>query len=387
MHVHWSAHNGQIQMWHRLPGQSWTNVLDVNVPTLRYDPQTGVSDDIGLLKQGLYRQSYCQQPTNVFACNSTLGFQPPDVLYQDAFVRGSTFDEVVAAAFGSSAAPPAAPTPPSPAPPSPAPTPAQSTAPAGPDVPLLSGFASTVDTGCTACSVSTAHGSGSVDATIGGGLDSVDTAYGQADFGGASGWSGHVYARDVLSVPTTPALGGNLSVLQERDVAGNLIWELYVDGSNRQLSLWSPAGGLSSTAINDSTGVTLDGQPHRVEVNALPNDSVVVRVDGQDRITVNSLSGSTAGNARFLRVGIDHYDTGTSNEPISVSHANAGVSTIGWLGDRVASAPSTGGGTGGGGTGGGGGGGGTGGGAAAVAVAALTSRCRSPRTRPFRPTP
>ena len=102
MHIHWSAHNGQIQMWHRLPGQSWIEVLSVNVPTLRYDPQTNVSDDIGLLKQGLYRQSYCQQPTVVTACNSTMGLQPPDILYQDAFVRGSSFDEVVAAAFDDS---------------------------------------------------------------------------------------------------------------------------------------------------------------------------------------------------------------------------------------------------------------------------------------------
>ncbi len=370
MHVHWSAHAGQIQMWHRLPGESWIEVLDVNVPTLRYDPQTNVSDDIGLMKQGIYRQSYCQQPTVLTACNSLLGLQPPDVLYQDAFVRGSSFDEVVAAAFdGSSSPPPSAPA---------ASTPPQTSAssppaPTGPDLPLVTGLAVSADSGCAGCTVSTTRGSGDVDATIGGGLDSVDTAYGLADFGGATGWSGRVWTRDVLALAPSTTLGGNLSVLQQRDTNGQLVWEIYVDGSNRQLSLWSPAGGLGSSAINQSTGIAMDGQSHRVEVSALPNDSVVVRVDGQDRITLAGLSGSTSGNLRFLRVGIDHYDTGTTSEPIAFGHSDVGVSTVGWLGSRttaLASAPAGGGGQQAAGTGGtaaapsGGGGGGGGGGAA-----------------------
>ena len=119
----------------------------------------------------------------------------------------------------------------------------------------------------------------------------------------------------------------------------------------------------------------MDGQSHRVEVSALPNDSVVVRVDGQDRITLAGLSGSTSGNLRFLRVGIDHYDTGTTSEPISFGHSDVGVSTLGWLGSRttaLASAPAGGGGQQAAGTGGtaaapsGGGGGGDGGAAFGV---------------------
>jgi hypothetical protein len=331
MHVHWSAHNGKIQMWHRLAGASWLPVLDVNVPTLRYDPGTNVSDDIGLLKQGLYRQSYCHQPTILTACNSVLGVQPPDILYQDAFVRGSSFAEVVAAAFdGSASSVSAAPTPPQPAPPS-SPQPA----PAGPDQSLIASFASVTDPGCGACAVSTSRGSGDVDATIGGGLDSADTAYGLADFGGSSGWSGRVWTRDVIALASSTALRGNIAVLQQRDVSDKLVWEIYVDGSNRQISLWSPAGGLGSSALNRSTGIAMDGQSHRVGVSALPNDSVVVRVDGQDRITLTGLSGSTSGKLRLLRVGIDHYDTSTSSERITISHTDVGVSTLGWLGSRV----------------------------------------------------
>jgi hypothetical protein len=354
VHIHWSGRNGLIQIWHRLPGQSWIQLLNAQVPTLRYDPQTNVSDDIGLIKQGFYRQSYCQQPTIVTNCNSTLGLQPPNILYQDAFVRGSSFDEVVAAAFGDGApapAPaPAPPAPPAPAPTAPAPTaPSQNSSPAaptGPDLPQLAAVSPTTDSGCGACGVSTSRGAGDVDATIAGGLDNVDTAYALGDFGGSSGWSGRVWTRDVVALSASTPLGGNLSILQQRDVTDKLVWEIYVDGSNRQLSLWSPAGGLGSAAINQSTGVVVDGQNHRIEVSALPNNSVVVRVDGQDRITVSGLSGSTSGKLRFLRIGIDHYDTGTASEHVSISHSNVGVSTVDWLGTRVTALTSTAGGTG-----------------------------------------
>ncbi|MGZ4314305.1 MAG: DUF11 domain-containing protein [Gaiellaceae bacterium] len=214
-------------------------------------------------------------------------------------------------------------------------------APAGPDMPLVGNFSSVTDAGCGPCVVSTSGGPGHVNATIGGGLDTLDTAYGLADFGGSSGWSGRVWTRDVIALAPSTPLGGNLSILQQRDASGNLVWEIYVDGSNRQISLWSPAGGLGSSAINQSTGVAMDGQSHNVEVSALPNDSVVVRVDGQDRITDTGLSGSTSGKLRFLRVGIDHYDTGTTNEPISISHSDVGVSTLGWLGSRVSALAAT----------------------------------------------
>jgi hypothetical protein len=336
MHVHWSGHNGQIQIWHRLPGQSWIELADVQAPTLRYDPQTNVSDGIGLIKQGFYRQSYCQQPTVLTACDSTMGLQPPNILYQDAFVRGSSFDEVAAAAFDDGApapAPAAAPAPaPAPAAPSQSSSPA---APTGPDLPQLAALSPTTDSGCGGCSVSTSRGAGDVDATIAGGLDNVDTAYALGDFGGSSGWSGRVWTRDVVVLPPSIALGGNLSILQQRDTSDKLVWEIYVDGSTRQLNLWSPAGGLGSSALNQSTGVVADGQSHRIEVSALPNNSVVVRIDGQDRITIGGLSGSTSGNLRFLRVGIDHYDTGTASEHVSISHSDVGVSTVDWLGTRV----------------------------------------------------
>jgi hypothetical protein len=214
-------------------------------------------------------------------------------------------------------------------------------APSGPDLPLAANLSPATDSGCNACVASISRGPGDVDATIAGGLDSLDTAYGLADFGGSAGWSGRVWTRDVIALAPSTTLGGNLSVLQQRDASDKLVWEIYVDGSNRQISLWSPAGGLSSSALNQSTGVAMDGQSHRIEVSALPNNSVIVRVDDQDRITLDGLSGATSGSLRFLRAGIDHYDTGTSNEPLSIRHSDVGASTLGWLGTRVSALAST----------------------------------------------
>ena len=47
---------------------------------------------------GLYRRSYCRQPTEL-NCHSHRGVQPPSVIYDDAFARGRTFEEAVKRAF------------------------------------------------------------------------------------------------------------------------------------------------------------------------------------------------------------------------------------------------------------------------------------------------
>ena len=166
-----------------------------------------------------------------------------------------------------------------------------------------------------------------MDATIAGGLDSLDTAYGLADFGGSSGWSGRVWTRDVIALAPSIALGGNLSVLQQRDVSGNLVWEIYIDGSSRQISLWSPAGGLGASAINQSTGVAMDGQSHTVEVSALPmtpswsGSTVRTRSPpsgSQGRlpeISVSSASGSTTTTRDLERIDLDQSQRCGSQHP------------------------------------------------------------------------
>ena len=161
-------------------------------------------------------------------------------------------------------------------------------------------------------------------ATIAGAADTLDTAYGVQDFGGAGGVSGRVYVRDVLSLAPGQTLAANLAVLQVRNNAGALVYELYV-GSDRSLRLWSPAGGLRSSSINLSTGVVVPNNGSssiRVEVSALATSSVIVRVDGVDRITLTGLAGATSGNQRYLRAGIDHYD-GSSSQPVTSEHTTS----------------------------------------------------------------
>jgi hypothetical protein len=182
---------------------------------------------------------------------------------------------------------------------------------------------------------------GTVRAAIRGGADTVDTAYAVQDFGGPSGVAGTVYVRDLVGLAAGQLLNGNLAVLQVRDAANALVYELYL-APDRSLRLWSPAGGLGASPLNLSTGslVPNDGTSSiRVEVSALASGSVTVRVDGVDRIAVGSLSGATTGNQRFLQVGIDHYDTATANEPVTPVHASVAESQAGWLGPPTSGPP------------------------------------------------
>jgi hypothetical protein len=189
------------------------------------------------------------------------------------------------------------------------------------------------DPGCGGCSVLVGS-DGTVQAAIQGGADWLDTAYAVQDFGGSSGVAGMVYVRDLVGLAAGQVLNGNLAVLQVRDAAGVLVYELYL-APDRSLRLWSPAGGLGAAALNLSTGsvVPNDGSSSiRVEVAALASGSLTVRVDGVDKVSVGALSGATSGNQRFLQVGIDHYDTSSTNEPVAIVHASPAAGQSGWLG-------------------------------------------------------
>jgi hypothetical protein len=189
------------------------------------------------------------------------------------------------------------------------------------------------DAGCGPCSA-TVDGAGTLTARIAGGADAVDSAYGIKSFGGASGVAGRVYTRTRLALAAGQVLQANLAVLQVLDAAGNLVYELYI-GPDRVLRLWSPPGGLAAGSLNQSTGVAVpnDGVSLvRVEVSAQASAQTIVRVDGVDRLALNGLAGATTGNQRTLLVGIDHYDTQTTNEPVAVTHDSVGWSATGWLG-------------------------------------------------------
>ncbi len=88
LHVHWSAYaRGVVEVWHRVAGEpTFRNVLSLSrVPTLqRYGAQVAGMYTLW----GIYRGSYCDQPTQL-GCTSRRGVQPDTVLYQDDFRRST----------------------------------------------------------------------------------------------------------------------------------------------------------------------------------------------------------------------------------------------------------------------------------------------------------
>lgn len=326
--------NWYVQRWMNLFQGDYTSGLPVS-STVRFALTRigttfaqAVSDRPVVNKNNLAGQYYSGNGTNLGP--SSLVPAPsltnPDNLLPSVLTGGSTVT------------PPASPAPPSspataPPPPSPAPAPPVAASTSQPEL-LLANLASSNEVSCSGCSVSTAGGV--LDAAIAGGADSVDTAYRLSDFGGAQGWSGRVFARDVLRIQTGQAINGNLAVFQVRDVNNSVVYELYVDGSSKTIRIWSPPGGLQAASLNRDTGVSVtDGAAHRVEVSARANESLTVRVDDVDRISVGGLSGASTGNQRYLRAGIDHYDTPGTTDAVSVSHSLVGVSARGWLGARA----------------------------------------------------
>jgi hypothetical protein len=110
LHIRWSKSDGILQVWERKQGSAaWKLVLNLNrIPTLRYNPAyaNGAPDPIGVIKQGIYRDSWCKtDPSgNIFGPDGThtpgtcyygaAGSQPDTVIYEDGFVRGSKFGVV-----------------------------------------------------------------------------------------------------------------------------------------------------------------------------------------------------------------------------------------------------------------------------------------------------
>ena len=212
----------------------------------------------------------------------------------------------------------------------------------GGDLPVNTTFTNVTDAGCGACVVQVTGTE--LRGTHGGAGDTVDTAYGRLDFGGAAGWDGRLWVRSLVRIPNAQTHTNNLSILHLRSTTDALIFELVLN-ANRQLVFSSPAGGLRSTAIAATT-ITTPVFPNngttktRVEVSALRNNSVIVRIDGVDRLTLTGLTGATSTNPRYLRVGIDNQ-TGTQTGSKTIYHDQIGVSSRGWLGERTVAGPSS----------------------------------------------
>ncbi len=207
------------------------------------------------------------------------------------------------------------------------------------DFPELVDLDEVTDGGCTACSFTLEDGI--YTASVASAADSEDSAYGSSDFGGSGGVSDRLFVRaDVgLAEDATPA--DSIQVMEIRDQSNDKVLEVSID-SDRKVGIYSPAGGLRSTDLGGDTGVVVpnDGVGTvRIEVAVLKNDSVVVRVNGVEKLSIGGLTGATTSNPRYLRAGITGYN-GSDPDPLSMQISRVGVSTHGWMYERTTELPS-----------------------------------------------
>jgi hypothetical protein len=101
LHVRWAGDSsGFLHLWHRVGSGWWRRAVWVEgIPTLRYNPayNGGAADPIGLIKEGLYRQSFCRLPVQLDCAGDPsrqTGVQPPSVVFHDGFRRGETLADV-----------------------------------------------------------------------------------------------------------------------------------------------------------------------------------------------------------------------------------------------------------------------------------------------------
>ncbi len=189
--------------------------------------------------------------------------------------------------------------------------------------------ASVVDRSCELCSVS--QRGEELRATIQGGLDTTDTAYDNRPIRSSPGRSGTLVVRDGIRLKRGQQLRGNLAILQVRDVRDALIVELYVD-RDRILYLWSPPGGVRAEELNVSTNAVVPNNGTDllpVEIALAQGKSLEVRASGTRRLAIRELRAATTGTPRFLRVGIDHYDTDRRTDPVGVIHNRVVVTRSG----------------------------------------------------------
>lgn len=98
MHVKWSTSDGAVEIWHRLAGEHRLRRLIrlTDVPTFQW---TSSGQGYGTyLLFGLYRGSYCSQPTQL-GCSSPTGIQPSNTLYLDSYARAKSFVALSQAAW------------------------------------------------------------------------------------------------------------------------------------------------------------------------------------------------------------------------------------------------------------------------------------------------
>ena len=249
---------------------------------------------------GMYRGSYCPQPTQL-GCTSSLGEQPLSVVYHDGFVRARTFEAAAARAFPGR--PPALP---------------------------AAGTKAIQQEGTRLPPVQV----GPVAARRRGHRSRVQTVS-RGLVGGPGGgedcWGGRQqrHRRGELQAETArrsrylPAiedlrrrLSGALVVTQLRSRTGRILAELYVrDGTFR---VASPPKTLRREGFDVETGIAA-AEGRTVELR-LSRSSLLLGVEGRLVVRLTNLNGPRNGARLRARIGIERYEGRPEDGPVRVIH-------------------------------------------------------------------
>ncbi len=303
VHVRWSTRaDGLVEIYHRVAGErslrklvSWRDV-----PTFQSTPDgRGVGT---YLLFGLYRQSFCAQPTQL-GCLSTRGVQPHNTLFHDGFVRARTFANAVARAFPG---------------PRPLLPPAASRATQQEGATIRRANARSVppvsvetDQGCSASATTGRR----VVARIRSAQDR-DTAV--VIYRARQRTA--MVIRHRLQI-AAPRLSGPLVVTRIQTRSGRLLAQLYVSESGT-LRLSSPRGALRNRRIDIDTGIAAGPgvDETRIVELRLSRSELLVAVAGfpGDRLVVrlSDLRGPRRGTQLVARVGIDEYHGRPGGGPV-----------------------------------------------------------------------
>ena len=309
MNVRWTQLNdGFVDVYHRVQGAPLRKLASIrNVPTFQI---TKSGKGLGAyLLLGMYRASYCPQPTQV-GCTGSLGTQQPSTVFHDGFVRERTFEAAVRKAFPG--VPPTLP-------------PASARAvqqegmkfsPGAPTAARSSGVQA--EKACKRCRVVSKDGR--TVARIAGAEDDRDTAVLAYTLRQRSA----VVIQDKLSVVAS-RLTGPLVVAQIRNARDEPLVELYV-GTGGTLRLASPRGALRSSGFDVDTGIaaTPGADPRPVELR-LTSDGVWFAVSGRLVVRFTGLAGPARGQRVDIRVGIERYEGRRGTGGVSVVHQEAVV--------------------------------------------------------------
>ena len=297
MRVRWSLRNGVIEVYHRIEGERSLRKLAAfeNVPTFQI---TKEGKGLGTyLLLGMYRGSYCSQPTQL-GCTSSLGEQTPNVIYHDGFARARTFEAAVAGAFPG-------PRPVLPAADSRAVQQEGSRLEALQVRPVRRVAGEETDRGCKRCSV--ASTGGRVEVRIAGAADDKDTAVVNYRLRQRAS----VVISHTLRV-TARRLSGPLVVTQLSRPNGRVLAELYVSGGTLRLA--SPRGTLKRQGFDVETGIAA-AEARKVELR-LSRNSLLLGVDGRLVVRLTNIQGPRSSARLHARVGIDRYEGDVGDGPI-----------------------------------------------------------------------